>query len=163
MKKESLKKVADVKSSKKVADQVSPLTSKSLPKSDEKKVKEVKADPEKEKAISDAKQKVSELEQIFADAKSKLADAKKALRSLTGGKHEKKGPGVITSILSLVTSSGKKGISKTEILAKLVEMFPDRAEESMEHTISVQLPGRLSKEKGVNVQKTEAGAYYIAD
>jgi hypothetical protein len=41
-------------------------------------------------------------------------------------------------------------------------MFPDHTPDSMSKTIGVQLPGRLSKDRKVNVQKTEAGAFYIA-
>lgn len=135
------------------------------PKSETKKVEEnVVVNPEKEKAIKSAEENVLSAQKIYDEAKAKLADAKNALRKLTGkGKknHEPKGPGVIATILSLVTSSGKKGISKDELLTKLVELFPDRASEGMSKTIAVQLPGRMSKEKKVNIVKSEAGCYFV--
>ncbi len=73
-------------------------------------------------------------------------------------KAEKKGPGVIATIVSLIEKSGKKGISKDEIHAELVETFPDRTADSMKNTINVQVPTRISKEK-FPVEKLENGNY----
>lgn len=133
-----------------------------IKKTDEPKVPEI--DPEKEKKIKDAEKLVLESEKAFAEAKTKLSEAKNELRKLSGkGKKssEPKGPGVISTILSLVTSSGKKGISKKELLNKLVEMFPERASDGMEKTINVQLPGRMSKERGISIVKLETGAFVV--
>lgn len=122
-------------------------------------------DPEQEKKIADAQTAVINAEQVFADAKSKLAEAKSELRKLTGKKAGKvasdKGPGVIATIFSLISKSGKTGVSKDDILVKLTEMFPDRAINGMEKTIGVQLPGRMSKEKGVKIVKLETGCYVL--
>jgi hypothetical protein len=167
MKKETLTRGAD-KSAKKGNDKANksnPLAGKVV--KDEKKSSETPApapvDQEKEKAISEAQKSVESAQAIFAEAKTKLAEAKNALRKLTGkkSKGEPKGPGVIATIFTLVNQSGKKGISKQEILDKLVELFPDRALEGMSKTIAVQLPGRMSKEKKVNIVKLETGAYVI--
>lgn len=153
----------DVKKGNLKNDQKNPLESKALPKTETKtETKAPALDPEKEKAIKDAEKSVIEAEKVFADAKSKLSDAKTALRKLTGKKTKsEKGPGVISTIFSLVSQSGKKGISKAEILEKLTEMFPDRATEGMEKTIGVQLPGRMSKERKVKIVKLESGCFTI--
>lgn len=143
-----------------------PLRSKVVPESKnaEKQEKTPALDPEQEKKIGEAHAAMVKAEQEFAEAKSKLADAKTALRKLTGskaGKGEPKGPGVIATIFTLVSKSGKKGISKDEILGKLTEMFPDRAINGMEKTINVQLPGRMSKEKKVSIKKLETGCFVL--
>lgn len=106
--------------------------------------------------IADATKKVDDL-------KAQLTVAKDELRKLTGKKSsESKAPGVILSILSLVADAPKTGISKADILAKLVEMFPDRSKEGMEKTINVQLPSRMSKERNIKISKLESGNYYVA-
>ena len=162
--KTAAEKSADVKS---VVAQATknPLGDKVV-KSDKKKTDESKTpalDPEKEKAIAEAQKLVIEAEKVYGEAKTKLSEAKNALRKLSGkkGKGEPKGPGVISTIFSLVSQSGKKGISKQEILDKLIELFPDRATEGMNKTIGVQLPGRMSKEKKVSIVKNEAGCFYV--
>lgn len=166
--KTAAEKSADVKNVVAQANESKNPLSEKVVKSEKTKTDETKApalDPEKEKAITEAQKIVLESEKTFAEAKTKLTEAKVNLRKLTGkGKKssEPKGPGVISTILSLVTKSGKKGISKSELLEKLIEMFPDRAPESMGHTISVQIPSRMAKEKGVKIEKTEAGCFYIA-
>ena len=66
------------------------------------------------------------------------------------------GPGVIASILEFVTAA-KKPISIDGILTKLSGRFPDRNPDAMIKTIRVQLPKRMSKEKGVNIVKSEKG------
>jgi len=144
-------------------DQTNPLQTKALPKTESKtETKAPALDPEKEKAIKDAEKSVIEAEKVFADAKTKLSEAKSNLKKLTGKKSKgEKGPGVISTIFSLVSQSGKKGISKAEILEKLTEMFPDRATEGMEKTIGVQLPGRMSKERKVKIVKLESGCFTI--
>jgi hypothetical protein len=114
-------------------------------------------------------QSTSAQEQEIALAKTAVEAAKKVydeakanLRKLTGQKSkEPKGPGVITTILSLVTNSGKTGISKADILSKLTEMFPDHNPEGLGKTISVQLPKRLSKERNVKIEKTEKGNFIL--
>jgi len=120
-------------------------------------------------SISDANQtNETDNSQLIADAtkkiddlKAQLAAAKDELKKLTGKKAEKKGPGVISTIFTLVSNAGQSGISKADILSKLVEMFPDRAEDGMEKTINVQLPSRMSKERGVVIKKLEDGNFAI--
>lgn len=77
--------------------------------------------------------------------KSKNSNSKKGKSS---GK-----PGVIATIVSLVEKSGKKGISKEEVLEVLKEQFPEREEKSMKNTINVQIPNRISKERFELVEK----------
>jgi hypothetical protein len=56
-------------------------------------------------------------------------------------------PGIIATIVKAIEKSGKKGISKKELLEVLTEEFPDRNIDSMSATISVQCPTRINKEK----------------
>lgn len=115
-------------------------------------VSETKPD---EKAIKIAFAKVESLKQALSEAKAELV-------KLTGKPaKESKGPGVIESILNILKESGKKGITKQEILDKLVVLFPDRAKEGMEKTINVQLPTRMSKERKVKIEKSEDGKFSI--
>lgn len=108
-----------------------------------------------EKLISDAQKRVDDL-------KAQLSEAKDQLRKLSGKKtSEPKGPGVISTILDLVTNAPKTGVSKDEILAKLVEMFPDRTPEAMKKTINVQLPARMSKERNVKIEKLDTGHFHV--
>lgn len=109
----------------------------------------------------DNSQQIADLTKKIDDLKAQLAAAKDELKQLTGKKSAPKGPGVISTIFTLVSDSGKTGISKAEILAKLVEMFPDRAADGMEKTINVQLPSRMSKERGITITKLESGNFAI--
>jgi hypothetical protein len=111
---------------------------------------------------NDNSQLIADATKKIDDLKAQLAAAKDELKKLTGKKAEKKGPGVISTIFTLVSDSGKTGISKADILSKLVEMFPDRAEDGMEKTINVQLPSRMSKERGVVIKKLEDGKFVVA-
>ena len=67
-------------------------------------------------------------------------------------------PGIIATIAGMIEKSGKKGVTKKEILAQLVEDFPDRSEESMKNTINVQVPARINKEK-FTLKKLEGDRY----
>jgi len=67
-------------------------------------------------------------------------------------------PGIIATIVSLIEESGKKGITKAEILKELVDRFPERSEDSMKNTINVQVPARINKEK-FPVKKLEGDRY----
>lgn len=81
---------------------------------------------------------------------------------------EKKGPikkaggegslGIIGTIVKMIEDSGKKGVTKAEILAELKEQFPDRNEQSMKNTINVQVPARINKEK-FTLKKLEGDRY----
>lgn len=63
-----------------------------------------------------------------------------------------KNPGVITTILTIITNA-KPAVCKTQILAELVKQFADRDEKGMKNTINCQLGGkditRMEKEKEV--------------
>lgn len=107
-------------------------------------------------------QAITDAQKLVDDLKDQLSKAKDELRKLTGKKpSEPKGPGVILTILSLVEKSGKSGISKQEIVDKLAEMFPDHNPEGLMKTVQVQLPKRMSKERNVNIIKSEAGKFLI--
>ena len=73
-----------------------------------------------------------------------------------------KAPGVIASICEFLgTASEKKPISKTGIVEKLVERFPDRSADSMKSTVNVQIPGRMKKEKGLDICSNDGG-FWVA-
>ena len=67
--------------------------------------------------------------------------------SKTKAKATPKKAGVIATIVECIIKSGKKGISKDNILKVLVKKFPEREEEKMKVTVGVQVPSRISKEK----------------
>ena len=58
-----------------------------------------------------------------------------------------KGPGIIATIAAAIEEAGENGISKEEILEKLVAAFPEREADRMKKTINIQVPTRISKEK----------------
>lgn len=71
---------------------------------------------------------------------------------------KQKNPGVISTIVSCVADSDKKGVSKDEIHKLLVKQFPDRDEKSMRRTIDTQIPYRVNKEK-FELEKLDNGNY----
>lgn len=85
----------------------------------------------------------------------------------TSGSKEPKAPkekkvGVIATIESLLRASSKTApITKEQILKTLTKTFPDKDPESMRKTINVQVPKRISEEKGLNIKKTEDGEFYV--
>jgi len=94
-------------------------------------------------------------------AKKEKAKAKPAKDKPAKKAKEDKGPGVIASIVEfLKEATAKNPIDKKTILAKLVERFPERGEDAMKSTINIQVPSRLSKDKGLNIKKNEDG-YFI--
>lgn len=104
-----------------------------------------KPEPEKPKAGKPAKEKLA-----------KAASGKK-VGSATPGK----GPGVIAAILDILKATSEtKPVTKEDMLKQLGEKFPDRELDSMKATINVQIPSRMSKEKGVTIVKGDKG-YYI--
>jgi hypothetical protein len=121
----------------------------------DKDVPEVKPEVDN-KAIESARVGLENAKKIYEEAKAHYHK----LTGKTTKSSEPKGPGVISSIFDLVKSS-KKGISKDEILTKLVEMFPDRAKEGMVKTIQVQLPKRMSTERKVTIIKSEDGKFSL--
>ena len=115
-----------------------------------------------DKSTDDNSQLIADATKKIEDLKNQLTAAKEELRKLIGKKStESKGPGVIATIFTLVRNSNETGISKADILAKLTQMFPERAAEGMEKTINVQLPSRMSKERGVVIKKLETGNFAI--
>lgn len=95
-------------------------------------------------------------------AKASYEHAKTALALLIGKPLKmSSGPGVISSILSLIQNSPKGGVTRNEILEQLVVLFPEREKEGMLKTCNVQLCKRMNAEKHVNIVKTEEGKYLI--
>lgn len=74
---------------------------------------------------------------------------------------EKKGPGVIASIVEFLKDASEKApLTKKDVHEKLKERFPDRAPESMWSTINIQIPNRLKVDRNVVVHKNENG-YWV--
>lgn len=71
--------------------------------------------------------------------------------------------GIVATIIELLKEAGDKGITKREILNKLVMKFPDREPDSMHNTVNCQVPYRLIKNKGLNVWRGEEGRYYLLE
>ena len=99
-------------------------------------------------------------EEEVVEKKSSKKPAKKEGAKKEGPKKagEPGKPGIIATIVSLIEESGKKGITKAEILKELVDRFPERSEDSMKNTINVQVPARINKEK-FPVKKLEGDRY----
>ncbi|MFA6335809.1 MAG: hypothetical protein WCX48_09735 [Bacteroidales bacterium] len=124
---------------------------------------------EKSGAVIDAKENENPLGdksvkgEVLEQAKKlrEKKDNKKKKSAGKTGKPEKKGPGVIESILEFVTKAGEKGVSKKAILAKLVARFPERAVDGMSKTINVQLPKRMSRERKIKIVKLENGNFML--
>lgn len=72
-------------------------------------------------------------------------------------KTSKRNMGVIASIIKCIS---KKPRSKKQILKILVKKFPERSEESMKKTVSLQVPTFLRKTKSLNVQRIDK-KYFI--
>ena len=70
-------------------------------------------------------------------------------------------PGVIATIVELIAKSGKKGVTKDQILEVLTKSFPERSPEAMKKTINVQVPSRITKER-FPVVRQENGTYIKA-
>jgi hypothetical protein len=71
---------------------------------------------------------------------------------------KKEGPGVINTIVKCIEDAGQKGITKKEILAKLLEVFPYKSAETMMGTVTVQVGHRINKER-FPVEKMASGKY----
>lgn len=68
---------------------------------------------------------------------------------------EKKGEGVVATIISLIKTKGP--ITKEKISKELEKKFPERNAEGMKKTLHIQLGGRLAKEKNLKIENTEKG------
>ena len=100
------------------------------------------------KTAAEKKAEKAAAAEAAADDNTEVPAKEKAKRPAPPGSAGGKGkPGVIATIVSLIEGSGKKGITKAEILVGLIDAFPERPEESMKNTINVQCPNRINKEK----------------
>jgi hypothetical protein len=90
-----------------------------------------------------------------------LKPAKPAAKKGGGGGKAKtpRGEGVIATIVEILKKAPKAGVTKAEIVAELSKRFPDRNPDSMTRTVNVQVPGRISREKGISVVNRGEGHY----
>jgi len=128
-----------------------------------------KAEPEPEEDEGEDEEGDEETDESEEDeeAEEEAPPAKNTSKGKKTGKAEKSaespgkkpaGPGVIATIVSLIEGSGKKGVTKEEILTALTKAFPDRKVESMKNTINVQVPNRISKER-FPIEKIDGDRY----
>lgn len=92
--------------------------------------------------------KAQKTESVKSETSTKADKAIKPAKVDKPAKVKKvKTPGVIATIVKGIEDSGTEGITKAEILEKLVVAFPERDPAAMKKTINVQVPSRISKEK----------------
>lgn len=127
----------------------------------EKKVVEKKEDKksaektEKKKEDKKASVKKNTVAEIV---KEKSKKSEKVVEKKVEKKKDKKKVGIIATIIEVL----KKGtpIKKEKIVELLTKKFPDRQVKGMASTVSIQLGGRLAKDKGLKIQSTDKG-YFI--
>jgi hypothetical protein len=109
------------------------------------------AEPEETEPVPEAVVEPEGKEKKGAAEPEKAAEKKKTTlakeKSPAAAKKEKKGPGIIATIVACIEKAPVKGISKEAILEKLVATFPERDADSMRKTINVQVPARITKER----------------
>jgi len=132
-------------------------------KGEEEEAPEATHDDEGEQEEAERQEEEPEPEPEKPAKKTEPAESKKAEKSKKETPKEKpakktKGTGVIATIASLIEKSGKKGITKKEILETLQKDFPNKNPDSMSKTVNVQVPNRITKEK-FPVEKLEGGRY----
>ena len=111
-----------------------------------------------DKLSADSVSTLMELEQVEHLKRAGLVkEAKKAKEAKTPKEPGK--PGVIATIISEITAGPK---TKEEILTVLGKLFPERDTEAMKSTLTIQLGGRLKKDKGMNILKDDQGRYSLA-
>jgi len=104
---------------------------------------------EKKKAKGEKEMKKDEKKKAKGEKEMKKDEKKKAAK-----KEGVKKVGIIDTIISLLKT---KPITKEDIVKALVKKFPDREEKGMTSTVSIQLGGRLEKDKGLKIQKSDKG------
>lgn len=84
--------------------------------------------------------------------KGKSVQQPKVTAHANGNKFTEKRPGVVAVILdSLMGASEQFPITKSKILERLVQAFPDRETDKMKATLVMQVPSGLRTEKGIIV------------
>jgi hypothetical protein len=110
-------------------------------------------DLDKYKGLSGPRELRADMLGCLPDDVREQVEPKAAEKPVKGEKTEPvkekkaKGPGVIATIAKAIEDAGENGVSKDEILEKLVATFPERDAGAMKKTINVQVPTRISKEK----------------
>jgi hypothetical protein len=124
------------------------------------------AEDEQGEQAAPVDQPVAKEEPVKTNAAAKTKGAAKAKTSKStatqkkaGVAKEKKGPGVIATIIELITTKGP--ITKAQIVTALAKKFPDRDAESMKKTVNAQIPGRISKEHGLKLVELEDKGWTI--
>jgi hypothetical protein len=90
----------------------------------------------------------------------------KGITHANGAQFTQERPGVLAQMLAhLCSATESDPITKSELLDKLCEDFPERDRDMMKRTVAMQVPSGFMLEKGitVNVVATLAGKGYYVD
>lgn len=118
-----------------------------------------KTNPKKttSKKKPDAKKTVAKKEPHY-DVTEHVNAKGKVHEHANGAAFTDKRPGVIATIIELLkNATSKKPVTKDAMLKTLTKRFPDRGEDKMKATLSMQVPAGLRTEKGLEVSKNENG------
>ena len=124
-------------------------------------VKEDKKDKKSGKGKNKPEPKKSKAEPKKSKEKAKETEEKKKSDKNSPKKPTEKKVGVIVSIVEFIEASGEKGITKKQIVEKIKKRFPERKEKSIQSTVNVQVPGRIRKDRGLNLVKDDEGRWSI--
>jgi hypothetical protein len=141
-KKKSKKAVKEEKPAK--AEKKSSKKAKAVVKEEDEEEEEEEEDDDEEESDDDDSEEEDEDEEEEAE-KPKKSSKKAGKAQPAKAKAEKKEP-----------SEKKPGV-----IARLAKQFPEREEESMQKTINAQVPGRLRKEKDMNIDKNDKGYFLV--
>ena len=126
----------------------------------EEKVVEKKEDKKSDEKIEKKKEdkKASVKKEVKKETVKAEKKPEKVVEKKVEKKKDKKKVGIIATIIEVL----KKGtpIKKEKIVELLTKKFPDRQVKGMASTVSIQLGGRLAKDKGLKIQSTDKG-YFI--
>jgi hypothetical protein len=103
-------------------------------------------------------EEVEETKEIEVTKSKKKSSKKKPEPKKEKGKS--KGAGVIATVVEMLQNS-KRPLTHQQIVDKLSTKFPDRSPEGMMKTVKIQVPNRLSKEKGLKIKKDDKGGFII--
>lgn len=125
-------------------------------------VDEEKAEEAEEEAAVEQEEEVEAPKETKGKGKSKGAAAPKKTTPKPKKAKDPTGkrPGVISEIISiLTTANSKRCVTIDDIVGKLMEKFPDRAEDGMRSTVKTQVKYRLPKTHDLHEKD---GKYWIA-
>ena len=138
---------------------------------EEEETEEAEPEDTKEEPAEEAEEETAEEEEPAKEEKEEKAKSKKTPTKKTATKKAPKKkaatkkeskPGIIVTILALVTEATGDGITEEDILKHLVKTFKDKKKDSMANTIKAQIgskkrPCRMERERKLTFDVTEKG------